>query len=429
MNCANCLLGDGFFMCLTPIYLPSGHYVDESTGMTMTKYRKVPCGKCIECLQKKQMEQAVLAIEESKKYKTMHFFTLTYRPEDVPISHIREYVDLETGEYEGYVMKDFNRKYGYDKRTVNFIDKVEDTNIRKEIYANQRKNKHNFVKEAPVPFNPSRLAVDTYTFSLRREDVKNWIKRCRRKWEYNHPNEPLKFSYYGAGEYGSQTWRPHYHFQFFGLSDDQAAFFSNEWKLGYVDCQAVSKLSSDDMVKVSMYTAKYITKIPLAFEDNEEHLNAINDKVIEKPRKQGSVNYGISGDFEKIKAEILKGADVDVYDSQAAKEIIQNKTSYHYNGNDYPIPTKIKDRVFKKFDGEGLHITPLRKAIMDIMEDRELAVHLRELRQVMCSPEYKGISYPEAAQILIEKEKEDRRNKYKIKKDNILKKYMKSKIK
>ena len=414
-------------MCLTPIYLPAGKFVDESTGMTMVRYRKVPCGKCIECLQKKQMEQTVLAIEESKKFSTMHFFTLTYRPEDVPIAHLREYVDLETGEYEGYIMRDFNRKYGYNKKKVEFINR--DNNIRKEIYANQKKSKHNYVKEAPVPFNPSRLAVDTYTFSLRREDVKNWIKRCRRKWEYNHPNQPLKFSYYGAGEYGSQTWRPHYHFQFFGLTDDQAKFFSSEWKYGYVDCQAISKLSSDDVIAVSAYTAKYITKIPFAFQDNEEHINAIKDKVIEKPRKQGSVNYGISGDFEKIKAEILKGADVDVYDVDTAKEIIQNKTSYHYNGNDYPIPTKIKDRVFKKFDGEGLHITPLRKAIMDIMETRELALHTKQLRQVMCSPEYKGISYPEAAQILIEKEKEDRRDRYKIKKDNILKKYMKSKIK
>ena len=81
-------------MCLTPIYLPAGKFVDESTGMTMVRYRKVPCGKCIECLQKKQMEQTVLAIEESKKFSTMHFFTLTYRPEDVPIAHLREYVDL-----------------------------------------------------------------------------------------------------------------------------------------------------------------------------------------------------------------------------------------------------------------------------------------------------------------------------------------------
>ena len=416
-------------MCLTPIYLRAGTYEDETTGMLLPKYKKVPCGKCIECLQKKQVELTVLAIEESKKYNTMHFFTLTYNPENVPISHTREYVSTVTGEVEGYSIQSYKKKYHYDSTQVEFVSKKDSISLRKEIYSNQSKSKHNYVTTTTLPGRSDLVAVDTYTFSLRRQDVKNWVKRCRRKWTYNNPNKPLKFSYYGAGEYGSQTWRPHYHFQFFGLTDEQAAFFSSEWKNGYVDCQSVSKLSSDDVVKVAQYTAKYISKTPLSFEDNEEHTQAIENKNIEKSRKQGSLNYGISSNFDHIKEEMLSGANVDVYDPQKAKEIIQNKTVYHYDGNTYPIPTKIKDRIFKKFDGEGLHITPLRKAINDIVEARQSSLYFRELRKVMSSPQYKGCDLQTASEILIEKEKEDRRIRYKTKKDNILKKYMKSKIK
>ena len=91
-------------------YLEAGNYVDENTGIILTKYRKVPCGKCIECLQKKQVELTVLAIEESKKFNTMHFFTLTYNPENVPISHTREYVSTVTGEVEGYSIHDVVEK-------------------------------------------------------------------------------------------------------------------------------------------------------------------------------------------------------------------------------------------------------------------------------------------------------------------------------
>lgn len=415
-------------MCLTPIYLPSTRYEDTS-GMSLTYYRKVPCGHCIECLEKKQTELAVLSLEESKKYNTMHFFTLTYSPEKVPISHTREYISTESGDVIGYSMRSFDKKYHLDKTQVEFIPKKDDKTIREMIYSNQSKSKHNYVTTNSLPGRTDVIALDTYTFSLRREDIKNWIKRCRRKWEYNHPEKPLKFSYYGAGEYGSQTWRPHYHFQFFGLTDEQASFFSNEWKNGYVDCKSVSKLSSDDVLKVSQYTAKYISKIPLSFQDNEEHISAIENKNIEKSRRQGSLNYGISPNFDKIKVDILQGADVNIYDTEKAKEIIQNKAVYHYAGNTYPIPGKIKDRIFKEQGPKGLLNTPLRKAISDIVEARQSSIYFRQLRQVMSSPEHQGCSIQDASEILIEKEKEDRRIKYNTKKDNILRKYMKSKIK
>lgn len=422
---------DSSSMCLTPIYLRAGNYVDESTGMILPQYKKVPCGKCIECLQKKQVEQTVLAIEESKKHPSHHFFTLTYSPESVPISHRREYINLETGEFEGREADEIKRKLGYSKQVINFIEKHREKEIKAKIYENQERNKHCYVVESPIPTRSNIMAVDTYYLSLRRKDVADWIKRCRRKWEYNNPDKPLDFSYYGAGEYGSQTWRPHYHFQFFGLTDEQAAFFADEWikNKGFVCLEKVDRGSSEDTIKVAQYVAKYITKIPLAFEDNEEHASCLKEGYIEKPRKQGSLYYGISEDFEKIKDSVLNGADTGIYDSVKAKEIINDKTTYHYAGNTYPIPSKIKDRIFKAPAAKGLRITPLRKAIIDILESRNAEVFGRQLRQIIASNHLKGEDLLQAFEIFEEKDKEDRRNRYENKKHDILTKYKKSKIK
>lgn len=47
--------------------------------------------------------------------------------------------------------------------------------------------------------------------SLRPRDLQLWIKRYRRHYA------PFRFRFFGVGEYGDQTWRPHYHVALFGV--------------------------------------------------------------------------------------------------------------------------------------------------------------------------------------------------------------------
>lgn len=47
--------------------------------------------------------------------------------------------------------------------------------------------------------------------TLAPEDARNWLKRIRKAVS------PAKLRYYLVGEYGSQTWRPHYHVALFGF--------------------------------------------------------------------------------------------------------------------------------------------------------------------------------------------------------------------
>lgn len=72
--------------------------------------------------------------------------------------------------------------------------------------------------------------------TLKKKDFQNFMKRLR-KYNANYWQHKLK--YYAVGEYGSETWRPHYHIILFNLhpsiigrSDEVA---DRIWKKGIVD--------------------------------------------------------------------------------------------------------------------------------------------------------------------------------------------------
>jgi len=68
---------------------------------------------------------------------------------------------------------------------------------------------------------------------LDKRDVQLWLKRVRRTG--------AKVRYYAVGEYGSQTYRPHYHILLFGdVSDD---VIRNAWPLGLVHIGSVTDAS------------------------------------------------------------------------------------------------------------------------------------------------------------------------------------------
>lgn len=88
--------------------------------------------------------------------------------------------------------------------------------------------------------------------TLRKDDMKKFIKRMRRSMEYHGDQTPFKTIY--TGEYGGKFARPHYHIVFLGLSDCQVRKYSRKcWKLGI--CQ-IGALRQGGI----RYVTKYITK-------------------------------------------------------------------------------------------------------------------------------------------------------------------------
>lgn len=90
--------------------------------------------------------------------------------------------------------------------------------------------------------------------TLEPTDAKNWLKRLRKALS------PLKIRYYLVGEYGDESWRPHYHAAIFGLDpvlgggdDGRKGVVQETWKAGHTYCGDLSPQSAS-------YICGYVTK-------------------------------------------------------------------------------------------------------------------------------------------------------------------------
>lgn len=86
--------------------------------------------------------------------------------------------------------------------------------------------------------------------SLRKKDVQDFLKRER------YHNGPLR--YYGVGEYGSRTWRPHYHLALFGRNFGvRRSVEIPTWDKGHAFS---GMLTPESMRYVASYLLKRLTK-------------------------------------------------------------------------------------------------------------------------------------------------------------------------
>lgn len=103
------------------------------------------------------------------------------------------------------------------------------------------------------------------SLTLQKKDMQGFIKRLRRRLEYD--GKP-QIRFYGCGEYGSETHRPHYHIVVFGLELDDLELLKKSdmgfpyyrsqlieecWTYGY---SMVCNVSWDTCA----YVARYVTK-------------------------------------------------------------------------------------------------------------------------------------------------------------------------
>lgn len=69
-------------MCLFPVTLHGS--LNYQTGQILST-RVVPCGKCLECLQRKSVEWSFRIMQEASLYDKNCFLTLTYNDENLPV--------------------------------------------------------------------------------------------------------------------------------------------------------------------------------------------------------------------------------------------------------------------------------------------------------------------------------------------------------
>lgn len=92
-------------------------------------------------------------------------------------------------------------------------------------------------------------------YSLSKRDLQKWLKRLRKRYE------DLQIRYYAVGEYGSSTFRPHYHVILFGISlsdfSDLVPFSKNELgQLSYIS-QDFAKTWSEYDPKSHSFVSEY----------------------------------------------------------------------------------------------------------------------------------------------------------------------------
>lgn len=260
-------------MCLSPIQITRTN-VDGSSRIDV-----VPCGKCAECRSKKHNDFAAEAVLEARAASSLYFFTLTYSNLSVPVA--RSVVHY----YDG----------GQDVTAFDFIEPYTRWHALAVRYMGTDMNEkfkplsstsftHRFAQESEEDF---KLSV--FTPSLRRRDVALWFKLCRVEW-LRKTGEKLECRYAGFGEYGSRTFRPHYHVLIYNLSPDQASFMADMWRSrhGFVDMEfvpAVNKDGSPAHVKVAKYVSKYISKDVRGYE-------CLSNGLVEAPRRFCSRGFG-----------------------------------------------------------------------------------------------------------------------------------------
>jgi len=88
---------------------------------------------------------------------------------------------------------------------------------------------------------------ETGTPTLRKRHLQLFLKRLRASLK-------VKIRYFGCGEYGSSTSRPHYHLILFGYPFDQINLIQEAWKQGFTSCFPLG-------IQHAPYVAKYTTKV------------------------------------------------------------------------------------------------------------------------------------------------------------------------
>lgn len=208
----------------------------------------------------------------------------------------------------------------------------------------------------------------SHNATLVKKDLSAFMKRLRRAYEYAGHDNNLRF--YGCGEYGSTTFRPHFHVIIFGLVLDDlqlykvnfngdrlytSAFLNKVWKNGFV-------VVGDVTWQSAAYTARYIMKKHFGkdscfyedyniepeftlmsrrpgiardyYDDNKDKL--FHDDFVSVPTHQGSKRIYPPRYFEKLFESDFPENDVlerKAKRQQAAidnKELILEKTSLDY---------------------------------------------------------------------------------------------------
>lgn len=91
--------------------------------------------------------------------------------------------------------------------------------------------------------------------SVRPADAQLWLKRFRKRIA------PERVRFYLVGEYGDESWRPHYHSCLFGVGPECAPIVESTWGMGHIRVDEFNQTTAQ-------YVSGYVTKKMTRFDDD-----------------------------------------------------------------------------------------------------------------------------------------------------------------
>lgn len=350
-------------------------------------YINVPCGKCVECLRKRQNDIAVRASIEANKRGSMVFLTLTYNPQSLPLSVQVRYIDKDTGELYTQSPAQVLCSGSDHDEDLSFEELAFRADIRSDI-AHRKKSTEPVVITRPLYETDTHIAEYTITPSVCRRDVLLWLKSSRVAFEREFGHKLPEFTYICCQEYGPKTCRPHAHLAFFGLEYKTVCWMAKRWRYnlrnGFYFCESVKAVNKDGSFGFGIcakYIAKYCTK-------GEFECPSVSAGLAQKPRLMISKNFGLSaltpalisyfrcddllGECNPFTLRFRDGSYLSENDARYIEEEVKKRAKWSLGSYSVSLPRSFVRKIwyFKdiRHDAEGKKIIsfrayPLRKAL------------------------------------------------------------------
>ena len=184
---------------------------------------------------------------------------------------------------------------------------------------------------ATLTYDPKHLPRSKRRFpTLLREHLRDFVKRLR------YYNDGERIYFFACGEYGSNTFRPHYHICVMGLKDNELIRLA--WTMGHVHIDRLTPRSA-------AYTAKYMQKdkkIPMfKHDDRLPEFHMIGDRLGESYTK-----------------------DLNVIQYHRCKSNF-NKLEVYFNDRFIQMPKYIREKIFPSSIERSLQTNHILSEIAD----------------------------------------------------------------